>query len=63
MDRRRSPTPLTARSSFEATRLGARCLAEARERLVPTTRRLLHPPRALDPGEGAAPTTRRDERA
>ena len=43
MDRRRSSTLPTIRTSFGATRIGARCLAEARERLVPITRRRLHP--------------------
>ena len=63
MDHRRSPAPLMIRTSFEATRISGRCLAEAYERLVPTTRRLLPPPRALEPGERAAPTMRRDDHA
>ena len=63
MDRRRSPTPLTIRTSFEATRISGRCLAEAYERLVPTTRRRPRSSWKAEPGEGAAPTMRRDERA
>ena len=63
MDHRRRPTPLTIRTSFEATRISGRCLAEAYERLVPTTRRRLRPPREPELGEGVAPTMRRVEHA
>ena len=63
MDHRRSPTPLTIRTSFETTRLSTRCLIEAYERLVPITCRRLRPLRELEPGEGDAPTMRRDEHA
>ena len=63
MDRRRSLPPLTIQISFEATRLGGRCLAEAYERLVPTTRRRPRSPLEAKPVEGMALRTRRDEHA
>ena len=63
MDHRRRPTPLTIHTSFEATRLGGRCLAEAYERLVPITRRRLRLPQEAALGEGVASTMRRDDHA
>lgn len=63
MDHHRRHTPLTIRTSFEATRLSTQCLIEAYDRLVPTTRRHLRPPREPEPGEGVAPTMRRGDHA
>ena len=63
MDHRRRPAPLTIRTSFEATRISGRCLAEAYERLVPITRRRLHPSQGMAPDQNAAPAMRRDEHA
>ena len=63
MDHRRRPTPLTIQTSFEATRIGGRCLAEAYERLVPTTRRRLGPPQEFEPGKGVVPMMWRSEHA
>ena len=64
MDHRRSrPIPLTIHTSFEATRISGRCLAEAYERLVPTTRRRPRSPLEARPAEGMALRTWRDEHA
>ena len=63
MDHCCNPTPLTIRTSFEATRISGRCLTEAYERLVPITRRRLRPSQGAEPGQNVAPTMRRDDHA
>ena len=63
MDRRRSLTPPTIRTSFETTRISGQCLAEAYERLVPITRRRLHPSQGVELDRNVAPTMGRDDHA
>jgi hypothetical protein len=43
MARRSKPAELAIQVSFEATRIGLQCLAEAYEQLVPIPRRLARP--------------------
>ena len=61
MGRRGKPNLLTVRISFEVTRISRECLADAYDRLVPSTRRHLKPASKLERSKDVAPVRREGE--